>query len=70
MFAPVRFWATVVYLAMLAITLALSILVRTLLIMIFLADQSLTFFSPSQLHNFILSIILVIVQFCALVWYA
>ncbi|CAO3669569.1 unnamed protein product [Umbelopsis ramanniana] len=48
MFAPVRFWATVVYLCMLVITLALSIL----------------------LHNFILSIILVIVQFCALVWYA
>ncbi|GAB5586593.1 hypothetical protein Unana1_01493 [Umbelopsis nana] len=48
MFAPVRFWATVVYIALLAITLALSIL----------------------LHSFILSIILVIVQFCALVWYA
>ncbi|CAO3664285.1 unnamed protein product [Umbelopsis vinacea] len=48
MFAPVRFWATVVYIALLIITLAVSIL----------------------LHSFILSIILVIVQFCALVWYA
>jgi hypothetical protein len=44
MFAPVRFWATVVYLCMLVITLALSILVRTLFIMVCIANQSLTFF--------------------------
>ncbi|ORY95029.1 Got1/Sft2-like family-domain-containing protein [Syncephalastrum racemosum] len=48
MFAPVRFWATTIYIALLALTLALSI----------------------WLKNFVLSIILVIVQFCALVWYA
>ncbi|KAH8550014.1 Got1/Sft2-like family-domain-containing protein [Umbelopsis sp. PMI_123] len=48
MFAPVRFWATVVFIALLVITLTLSIL----------------------LHNFVLSIILVIIQFCALVWYS
>ncbi|KAG2178109.1 hypothetical protein INT43_003362 [Umbelopsis isabellina] len=48
MFAPVRFWATVVYIALLALTLAMSL----------------------WLHNFILSIILVIIQFGALVWYA
>ncbi|KAI8100165.1 Got1/Sft2-like family-domain-containing protein [Halteromyces radiatus] len=48
MFAPVRFWATTVYLSLLVVTLVLSIL----------------------LHNFILSLILVIVQFAALVWYS
>ncbi|KAI8366563.1 Got1/Sft2-like family-domain-containing protein [Blakeslea trispora] len=48
MFAPVRFWATVVYLALLALTLILSL----------------------TLKNFVLSIVLVIIQFCALVWYS
>ncbi|KAI8150151.1 Got1/Sft2-like family-domain-containing protein [Fennellomyces sp. T-0311] len=48
MFAPVRFWATTIYLALLALTLALSIWLKQMFI----------------------SIILVIVQFCALVWYA
>ncbi|KAI9259482.1 Got1/Sft2-like family-domain-containing protein [Phascolomyces articulosus] len=48
MFAPVRFWATTIYLTLLALTLALSI----------------------WLKSFPLSIVLVIVQFCALVWYA
>ncbi|KAI8883563.1 SFT2-domain-containing protein [Backusella circina FSU 941] len=48
MFAPVRFWATVIYLVMLVLTLALSI----------------------WLHNVGLSIVLVIIQFCALVWYS
>ncbi|KAI8393765.1 Got1/Sft2-like family-domain-containing protein [Radiomyces spectabilis] len=48
MFAPVRFWATSIYLALLVLTLVLSIL----------------------LHNFVLSIVLVIIQFCALVWYS
>ncbi|KAI8073191.1 Got1/Sft2-like family-domain-containing protein [Gongronella butleri] len=48
MFAPVRFWATVVYLALLVVTLVLSI----------------------TLHVFFLSLILVVIQFCALVWYS
>ncbi|KAI8368004.1 Got1/Sft2-like family-domain-containing protein [Choanephora cucurbitarum] len=48
MFAPVRFWATTIYLALLVLTLILSL----------------------TLKNFVLSIILVIVQFCALVWYS
>ncbi|KAI8991658.1 Got1/Sft2-like family-domain-containing protein [Mycotypha africana] len=48
MFAPVRFWATVVYIILLILTLALSI----------------------WLHNFPLSLVLVIVQFGALIWYS
>ncbi|KAI7898960.1 Got1/Sft2-like family-domain-containing protein [Cokeromyces recurvatus] len=48
MFAPVRFWATVIYIVLLALTLALSI----------------------WLKNFALSIVLVIIQFAALVWYS
>ncbi|KAI8336311.1 Got1/Sft2-like family-domain-containing protein [Chlamydoabsidia padenii] len=48
MFAPVRFWATTIYLALLVVTLVLSILLK----------------------NFIISLILVIVQFGALVWYS
>ncbi|KAG2205407.1 hypothetical protein INT47_007192 [Mucor saturninus] len=48
MFAPVRFWATVVYIVLLALTLAMSIWLR----------------------NFALSIVLVIIQFSALVWYS
>ncbi|KAI8343204.1 Got1/Sft2-like family-domain-containing protein [Chlamydoabsidia padenii] len=48
MFAPVRFWATTIYLALLVVTLVLSILI----------------------HNFVLSLVLVIVQFGALVWYS
>ncbi|KAI9319095.1 Got1/Sft2-like family-domain-containing protein [Dichotomocladium elegans] len=48
MFAPVRFWATTIYLVLLVLTLALSI----------------------WLKSFPLSIVLVIAQFCALVWYA
>ncbi|CAO3641324.1 unnamed protein product [Mucor hiemalis] len=48
MFAPVRFWATVIYIALLALTLAMSI----------------------WLKNFVLSIVLVIIQFSALVWYS
>ncbi|KAI9306758.1 Got1/Sft2-like family-domain-containing protein [Cunninghamella echinulata] len=48
MFAPVRFWATTVYLSLLILTLVLSILLK----------------------NFIISLILVIIQFCALVWYS
>ncbi|KAI9349324.1 Got1/Sft2-like family-domain-containing protein [Pilaira anomala] len=48
MFAPVRFWATVTYIVLLALTLALSI----------------------WLKNFVLSIVLVVVQFCALIWYS
>ncbi|GAA5809187.1 hypothetical protein MFLAVUS_002592 [Mucor flavus] len=48
MFAPVRFWATVAYIVLLALTLAMSI----------------------WLKNFALSIVLVIVQFCALIWYS
>ncbi|KAI9475555.1 MAG: Got1/Sft2-like family-domain-containing protein [Benjaminiella poitrasii] len=48
MFAPVRFWATVIYIVLLALTLALSI----------------------WLKNFPLSIVLVIIQFGALIWYS
>ncbi|EIE85620.1 hypothetical protein RO3G_10330 [Rhizopus delemar RA 99-880] len=48
MFAPVRFWATVVYLSLLVLTLILSI----------------------TIHKFFLSLILVIIQFGALVWYS
>ncbi|KAI7891010.1 Got1/Sft2-like family-domain-containing protein [Mucor mucedo] len=48
MFAPVRFWATVIYLGLLITTLIVSITLKT----------------------FVLSIVLVIVQFCALVWYS
>ncbi|EIE88162.1 hypothetical protein RO3G_12873 [Rhizopus delemar RA 99-880] len=48
MFAPVRFWATVVYLSLLVLTLVLSITLRL----------------------FFLSLILVIIQFGALVWYS
>ncbi|KAI8087469.1 Got1/Sft2-like family-domain-containing protein [Thamnidium elegans] len=48
MFAPVRFWATVTYIVLLALTLAMSI----------------------WLKNFVLSIVLVIIQFCALIWYS
>ncbi|CAO3654559.1 unnamed protein product [Mucor hiemalis] len=48
MFAPVRFWATVVYLALLIVTLIISI----------------------TLKLWFLSLILVIIQFCALVWYS
>ncbi|KAG2204438.1 hypothetical protein INT47_005229 [Mucor saturninus] len=48
MFAPVRFWATVIYLGLLITTLVVSITLKT----------------------FVLSIVLVIVQFCALVWYS
>ncbi|KAI7892364.1 Got1/Sft2-like family-domain-containing protein [Mucor mucedo] len=48
MFAPVRFWATVAYIVLLALTLAMSIWLR----------------------NFALSIVLVIIQFSALVWYS
>ncbi|CAO3700419.1 unnamed protein product [Rhizopus stolonifer] len=48
MFAPVRFWATVVYLGLLVLTLILSITLRL----------------------FFLSLILVIIQFMALVWYS
>ncbi|KAI9281557.1 Got1/Sft2-like family-domain-containing protein [Sporodiniella umbellata] len=48
MFAPVRFWATVVYLSLLVVTVILSV----------------------TLKIFFLSLILVIVQFGALVWYS
>ncbi|ORX55817.1 hypothetical protein DM01DRAFT_315563 [Hesseltinella vesiculosa] len=48
MFAPVRFWATVIYLSMLVVTLVVSI----------------------TLHLFFVSLILVVIQFCALVWYS
>ncbi|KAL4213222.1 Got1/Sft2-like family-domain-containing protein [Rhizopus microsporus] len=48
MFAPVRFWATVIYLTLLVLTLVLSI----------------------TIHNLALSLVLVIVQFGALVWYS
>ncbi|CEP19773.1 hypothetical protein [Parasitella parasitica] len=48
MFAPVRFWATIIYISLLALTLAMSI----------------------WLKNFALSIVLVCVQFAALVWYS
>ncbi|KAI8993528.1 Got1/Sft2-like family-domain-containing protein [Pilobolus umbonatus] len=48
MFAPVRFWATTTFLALLVITLIVSI----------------------TLGKWFLSMILVIIQFCALVWYS
>ncbi|GAA5815911.1 hypothetical protein MFLAVUS_009430 [Mucor flavus] len=48
MFAPVRFWATVVYLGLLVATLVLSLTVK----------------------SWVLSLVLVLVQFCALVWYS
>ncbi|KAL0078798.1 Got1/Sft2-like family-domain-containing protein [Phycomyces blakesleeanus] len=48
MFAPVRFWATTTYIALLVLTLVLSITLKV----------------------FALSIVLVIIQFCALVWYS
>ncbi|KAI7855183.1 Got1/Sft2-like family-domain-containing protein [Circinella umbellata] len=48
MFAPVRFWATTIYLVLLVLTLILSI----------------------WLKLFVLSFVMVIVQFCAMVWYA
>ncbi|KAI8073569.1 Got1/Sft2-like family-domain-containing protein [Thamnidium elegans] len=48
MFAPVRFWATVIYLGLLIATLILSLTVKL----------------------WILSLVLVLVQFCALVWYS
>ncbi|KAG2228060.1 hypothetical protein INT45_009106 [Circinella minor] len=48
MFAPVRFWATTVYLVLLVLTLVLSI----------------------WLKIFVLSLVMVIIQFCAMVWYA
>ncbi|CAO3586726.1 unnamed protein product [Absidia cylindrospora] len=48
MFAPVRFWATTIYLALLVLTLVLSITIKL----------------------FFLSLILVVIQFAALVWYS
>ncbi|KAI9345380.1 Got1/Sft2-like family-domain-containing protein [Pilaira anomala] len=48
MFAPVRFWATVIYLGLLITTLIVSL----------------------TLKQWLLSLILVLVQFCALVWYS
>ncbi|CAO3615965.1 unnamed protein product [Cunninghamella blakesleeana] len=48
MFAPVRFWATTIYLSLLILTLVLSLTIQ----------------------KFFISLILVIVQFAALVWYS
>ncbi|CAO3641922.1 unnamed protein product [Mucor fragilis] len=48
MFAPVRFWATVIYLAMLVLTIIISV----------------------TLKMFFISLIFVIIQFAALVWYS
>ncbi|KAL9547250.1 hypothetical protein MBANPS3_006254 [Mucor bainieri] len=48
MFAPVRFWATVIYLGMLVLTIVISV----------------------TLQKFFISLIFVIIQFAALVWYS